>query len=113
MTDGPDVQKLACDMIDVHGTEAAAVARENARTAALAGQVSQAKSWIKVLGTIQRQQAGKVSTVEDASPKTAPGTDASNSAVATAARNGLAVPRIRSNRLATRGDPVENPQEQI
>lgn len=44
---------LADDMIDVHGAGAAAVARENARTAALAGQGAQAKSWIAVLGLIQ------------------------------------------------------------
>jgi hypothetical protein len=56
MTDGSDDQKLARDMIDVHGTEAATVARGNARAAALAGQAMQAKSWIKVLGIIQRQQ---------------------------------------------------------
>jgi hypothetical protein len=59
MTDGSDDQRLARDMIDVHGTEAAAVARKNARAAALAGQAPQAKSWIRVLGVIQRQQAGK------------------------------------------------------
>jgi hypothetical protein len=63
MTDGSDDQNLACDMIDVHGWEAAAVARGNARAAALAGQAAQAKYWIRVLGTIQRQQAGKVSRV--------------------------------------------------
>jgi hypothetical protein len=57
MTDGSDDQRLARDMIDVHGREAATVARANARAAALAGQASQAKSWIKVLGMIQRQLA--------------------------------------------------------
>jgi hypothetical protein len=51
-------QALARDMIAVHGTEAAVVARQNARSAALAGQPTQAKSWIRVLGTIQRQQPG-------------------------------------------------------
>jgi hypothetical protein len=60
MIDNSDDRKLACDMIDVHGTQAAAaVARENARTAALAGQVAQAKSWIKVLGMIQQPRASK------------------------------------------------------
>jgi hypothetical protein len=44
MTDGPDNQILARDMIDVHGTKAAAVARGNARAAALAGQAAQAES---------------------------------------------------------------------
>jgi hypothetical protein len=55
MTDGSDDRRLARDMIDVHGREAATVARGNARAAALAGQAPQAKSWIKVLGMIQRQ----------------------------------------------------------
>jgi hypothetical protein len=49
-----DEQSLARDMIEVHGTEAATVARANARAAALAAQTAQAKSWIKVLGIIQR-----------------------------------------------------------
>jgi hypothetical protein len=38
MNDGSDDNKLAGDLIDVHGREAATVARENARAAALAGQ---------------------------------------------------------------------------
>jgi hypothetical protein len=49
-----DEHILACDMVDVHGAEAATVARENARAAALAGQAMQAKFWIRVLGMIQR-----------------------------------------------------------
>lgn len=49
-------EALANDMIDVHGSEAATIARENARGAALAGQVVLAKSWINVLGLIQRRQ---------------------------------------------------------
>jgi len=61
MTDGSDDHKLAHDMIDVHGKEAATVARENARGAAVAGQAPQAKSWIRVLGIIQ--QAGKAMAV--------------------------------------------------
>ena len=61
MNDGSDDDKLAGNMIDVHGRKAATVARANARAAALAGQAEKAKSWIKVLGAIQRQQAGKVS----------------------------------------------------
>jgi len=36
VTDGADDQTLARDMIEVHGSEAATVARENARAAALA-----------------------------------------------------------------------------
>ena len=58
MITDPDEASLARDMIDVHGSEAATVARENARGAALAGQPAQAKSWIRVLGNIQRQQTG-------------------------------------------------------
>lgn len=49
-------EALARDMIAVHGSEAAVVARSNARSAALAGQGTQAKSWIRVLGIIQRHQ---------------------------------------------------------
>lgn len=60
MTDAlRDEETIAHDMIDVHGTEAAAVARANARAAALAGQVGQAKSWIRILGIIQRRQTSK------------------------------------------------------
>jgi hypothetical protein len=58
MLDDPEAALLARDMIDVHGAEAATVARGNARGAALAGQPAQAKSWIRVLGIIQRHQAG-------------------------------------------------------
>jgi hypothetical protein len=61
MPDGSDDDNLARDMIDVHGKKAATVARQNARAAALAGQAEKARAWIRVLGTIQRQQAGKVS----------------------------------------------------
>jgi hypothetical protein len=42
MDDGSD-DKLARDMIEVHGREAATVARDNARAAALAAQPTQAK----------------------------------------------------------------------
>jgi hypothetical protein len=63
MNDGSDDDKLASDMIDVHGREAATVAREDARAAALAGQPMQAKYWIRVLGIIQKQQAGKASAI--------------------------------------------------
>lgn len=56
MIEGSDDHALARDMIEVHGREAATVARENARSAALAGQAVQAKSWIRVLGIIQRRQ---------------------------------------------------------
>ena len=48
---------LAADMIEVHGAGAAAVARDNARSAALAAQIPQAKAWINVLGIIQRLQS--------------------------------------------------------
>jgi hypothetical protein len=63
MEEASDDDKLARDMFDVHGWEAATVARDNARAAALAGQAEKAKSWIRVLGTIQRQQAGKVPAI--------------------------------------------------
>jgi hypothetical protein len=63
MADGSDEHKLARDMIDVHGSEAATVARGNTRAAAVAGQAIQARSWIRVLGMIQRQQAGKASVI--------------------------------------------------
>jgi hypothetical protein len=59
ITDRADEPSLARDMIDVHGAEAATVARNNARAAALGGQRLRAKFWIRVLGLIQRQQAGK------------------------------------------------------
>ena len=59
MADDPDEASLARNMIDVHGAEAAVIARRNARDAAVAGQATQAKSWIRVLGIIQRQQADK------------------------------------------------------
>lgn len=63
MTDSPEDHNLARDMIDVHGREAATVARTNARAAAVAGQAEKAKSWIRVLGAIQRQQGGKASAL--------------------------------------------------
>jgi hypothetical protein len=53
---GSNDHKLARDMIDVHGREAAAAARKNARAAAVARQAMQARSWIQVLGIIRRQQ---------------------------------------------------------
>ncbi len=59
---GADDPALARDMIEVHGTEAATVARDNARAAALGGQALRAKSWIRVLGMIQRQQKRTVPT---------------------------------------------------
>ena len=58
-----DEQSFARDMIEVHGMEAATVARDNARSAALARQLAQAKSWIRVLGIIQQVLAGKASAV--------------------------------------------------
>ena len=63
MNDGCADDKLAGDMIDVHGREAATVARENARAAALAGQPTQAKYWIRVLGIIQQQKARKAPAI--------------------------------------------------
>ena len=60
---GADQQRLARDLIEVHGNEAPAVARGNARAAALAGQPIVAKCWIRVLSIIQRQQAGQAGKV--------------------------------------------------
>ena len=57
MIEGSDNHALARDIIKVHGREAATVARDNAHSAALAGQAAQAKSWIRLLGIIQRRQA--------------------------------------------------------
>jgi hypothetical protein len=53
---------LAREMVEVHGTDAAIVARNNARVEALAGEGARAKFWIRVLGIIQRQQTGKTSS---------------------------------------------------
>jgi hypothetical protein len=61
MADGSDDHKRARDIIEVHGRDAAAVARKNARAAAVAGQAMEARSWIRVLGIIQRQQASNSS----------------------------------------------------
>jgi hypothetical protein len=52
----PDEPALARSMIEVHGAQAAAIARENARQAALAGLPVQARSWIRVLSIIQRRR---------------------------------------------------------
>jgi hypothetical protein len=52
--EGLDVEALAHDIIDVHGSGAAELARENAQTAMLSGRIAQAKSWLKVLAMIQR-----------------------------------------------------------
>jgi hypothetical protein len=54
-----EAELLARNMIDGHGAQAAVIARENARGAALTGQATQAKAWIAVLAIIQRHQAGK------------------------------------------------------
>lgn len=61
-----DISALARDIAEVHGKRAAAVARENARTAALASQPARAKFWIKVLGIIQRQDAAEASAIHSA-----------------------------------------------
>jgi hypothetical protein len=66
--DDSDQETLARDMMDVHGAEAATVARGNARSAALAGQPAQAKSWIRVLGIIQRHQADTTASARQRSP---------------------------------------------
>ena len=61
IADDADETTLARDIIEVHGTNAAIVARENARAAALAGQGTLAKAWIRVLGVIQQRQSGSAS----------------------------------------------------
>jgi hypothetical protein len=66
MTDEVDDDTLARDMIDVHGSMAAGVARDNARSAALAGQGIQARSWIRVLSLIQRRQGRHTSSIRPA-----------------------------------------------
>ena len=59
MVDEAAEHALARDIIAVHSSAAASIVRQNARAAALAGQPAQAKSWIAVLGSVQRQQAAK------------------------------------------------------
>jgi hypothetical protein len=54
-----DEPSLALDMIEVHGAAAAVIARENARIEALAGRAPQAKSWMRILGIIQRRQTAQ------------------------------------------------------
>jgi hypothetical protein len=54
--DDGDEELLAHNMIEVHGTKAAIVARNNVSAAALAGQRSQARHWIRVLEIIQWSQ---------------------------------------------------------
>ena len=61
--DDGGADRLALDLIEVHGDEAPTIARSNARTAALAGQPALAKSWIRVLSIIQRQQAGRATDI--------------------------------------------------
>ncbi len=61
MTDEIDDDTLARDIIDVHGSMAAGVARDNARAAALAGQGMQARSWLRVLSIIQRRHGRQTS----------------------------------------------------
>ena len=63
MPGDPDEQQLARNIIEVHGAEAAVIARGNARDAALAGQSVQAKSRIRVLGFIQRLQVASSPSV--------------------------------------------------
>src|SRR5258707_5361548 len=58
--EGLDVNALAPDIIDAHGSGAAELARENPRTAILSGRIAQAKSWLKVLAMFQGQHAARV-----------------------------------------------------
>ena len=57
MPNTADENALAHNMIEVHGIEAAGIARANSRADALAGAIIAAKSWLRVLGAIQRQLA--------------------------------------------------------
>jgi hypothetical protein len=50
---------LACAMIEVHGDRAASVARNNARAAAVAGQLIPARNWLRVVEVIQGQRPGR------------------------------------------------------
>ena len=59
IVDDATLSALAHDIVAVHGTGAAAIARQNARSAALAGQPAQAKSWLAVVGSVQRLRAEK------------------------------------------------------
>ena len=54
----PGKDELASALIAVHGGNAAGVARENARSAAVAGQADRAKAWLRVVAVIQRDRAG-------------------------------------------------------
>ena len=69
----PDDDALARNIIEVHGTEAAGVARGNARAAALAGAIVMAKRWIHVLTAIQRQQRAAPTAAERPSSRVNPG----------------------------------------
>ena len=69
MPDGPDDDALAHDLIEVHGLEAAGVARANARAAALGGGILLAKRWIKVLAAVQRRQSGRAAATEQRQPR--------------------------------------------
>jgi hypothetical protein len=63
-------EQLARDMIDVHGVDAAQVARDNARTAACAGQFIEARKWLRLVELIQRRarhdSAGATASVDAA-----------------------------------------------
>lgn len=55
-------EELARDMIDVHGADAAGVARANARTAASSGRPDEARTWIRVIDLIQRRARDEAGT---------------------------------------------------
>lgn len=52
-----DPETIARDMIEVHGAAASALARDNARNAALSGRAEQARLWLRLVEIIQRRQA--------------------------------------------------------
>lgn len=47
--------ELVGDMVEVYGQRAAGVARENARAAALAGDLAKARSWLRIVDLVQRR----------------------------------------------------------
>lgn len=45
----------ARDLVEVHGLDAAAVARDMARAAARAGRLAEARNWLQLVDLIQRR----------------------------------------------------------
>ena len=64
MPNAVDEHALAHNMIEVHGNEAAGVARANSRADAVVGEIVAAKIWLRVLREIQRQLAERAATLK-------------------------------------------------